>query len=96
MLRRTRFDTPCTIELEHSHEQLCAHVVLADGVGIGPGDQVHVHGAPIALGFGERRVVERMATVVRASALERLWTKLAGHFELAELWEVSFSNGKLP
>ena len=94
-LRRTRFDTPCTIELEHSDQQLCAHVELAGGVAIGPGDKVLVHGDPISLHFGERRVVERMATVERASALGRLWTKFVGHFEMAELWEVSFSDGKM-
>jgi hypothetical protein len=44
------------------------------------------------VGFGERRVVERIATVERAGVIERLWTKLAGHFEMAELYEVSFSD----
>lgn len=92
MMRRTRFDTPCTIELEHSDAQLCAHVDLAGGIAIGPGDRVRVHGAPISIGFGERRVVERMATVERAGAVERLWTKFAGHFEMTELYEVSFSD----
>lgn len=91
-LRATRFDTPCTVELEHSDEYLCAHVELAGGVEIGPGDRVRVHGAPISVGFGERRVVERMATVERASTFERLWTKFAGHFEMTELYEVSFSD----
>ena len=92
MMRRTRFDTPCTIELEHSDAQLCAHVELAGGIAIGPGDRVRVHGAPISIGFGERRVVERMATVERAGAVERLWTKFVGHFEMTELYEVSFSD----
>jgi hypothetical protein len=91
-LRRTVFDTPCRVELEHSDEFLCAHVELADGVAIGPGDRVRVHGAPITVGFGERRVVDRIATVERASSLERLWTKFAGHFEMTELYEVSFSD----
>ena len=91
-LRATRFDTPCTVELEHSDEYLCAHVELAGGVEIGPGDRVRVHGAPISVGFGERRVVERIATVERASTFERLWTKFAGHFEMTELYEVSFSD----
>lgn len=91
-LRRTRFDTPCRVELEHSDEFLCAHVVLTDGYEVGPGDRVRVHGAPITVGFGERRVVERTATVERASTVERLWTKFAGHFEMAELYEVSFSD----
>jgi hypothetical protein len=95
LLRRTRFDTPCTIELEHSDAQLCAHVELAGGVAVGPGDRVRVHGAPLSVGFGERRVVERMATVERAGTLERLWTKFAGHFELSELYEVSFSHGAI-
>jgi hypothetical protein len=95
-LRRTRFDTPCTIEVEHSDQQLCAHVELAGGVSIGPGDKVWVHGDPISLGFGERRVIERMATVERAGAIGRLWTKFAGHFEMTELWEVSFTDGKMP
>ncbi|WP_295632280.1 hypothetical protein [Novosphingobium sp.] len=95
-LRRTRFDTPCTIELEHSDENLCAHVELAGGVTVGPGDRVRVHGAPISVDFGERRVIERMATVERAGAIERLWTKFTSHFELAELYEVSFSHGNMP
>ena len=91
-LRRTRFETPCTVELEHSDEYLCAHVELAGGIAVGPGDRVRVHGAPISIGFGERRVVQRIATVERASTVERLWTKFAGHFEMAELYEVSFSD----
>ncbi|MEG3086795.1 hypothetical protein [Sphingomonas sp. PB4P5] len=91
-LTRTRFDTPCRIEIEHSDEFLCAHVELAGDVAIGPGDRVRVHGAPISVGFGERRVVERLATVERAGWPERLWTKFAGHFAMAELYEVSFSD----
>jgi hypothetical protein len=50
------------------------------GVAVGPGDRVRVHGAPITIGFGERRVVSRVATVERASTIERLWTKFTGHF----------------
>ena len=91
-LRRRRFDTACRVEVEHSDEFLCAHVVLANDYAVGPGDRVRVHGAPISVGFGERRVVERTATVERASTVERLWTKLVGHFEMNELYEVSFSD----
>jgi hypothetical protein len=90
--RRTAFDTPCRVLVEHSDEFLCAHVELAGDIPIGPGDRVRVHGAPISVGFGERRVVERIATVERAGVIERLWTKLAGHLELTELYEVSFSE----
>ncbi len=89
-LRRQRFDTPCRVEVEHSDEHLHAHVELAGGVEVGPGDRVCVHGEPIVVGFGERRVENRIATVERASSLERLWTKFAGHFEMTELYEVSF------
>ena len=91
-LRRTRFDTPCTVEIEHSDRFLCAHVDLAGNVPIGPGDRVRVHGAPISVAFGERCTVQRTATVERAGALERLWTRFAGHFEMTELYEVSFSD----
>ncbi len=90
--RRISFDTPCRVELEHSDEFMRADVVLAGDYEVGPGDRVRVHGAPIVVGFGERRVEERVATVERAGSLERLWTKFAGHFEMAELYEVSFSD----
>lgn len=92
LLSRTSFDTPCRVEVELSDEFCRANVVLADDYEIGPGDRVRVHGAPITVGFGERRVEERTATVERASTAERLWTKFAGHFEMAELYEVSFSD----
>ena len=91
-LRRTSFDTPCRVEVELSDEFCRANVVLANEYEVGPGDRVLVHGAPITVGFGERRVVDRIATVERASTIERLWTKFAGHFEMAELYEVSFSD----
>jgi len=90
-LSRTRFDTPCRIEIENSHEHFHAHVELAGGVPIHPGDKVRVHGDPIVIPFGESASFDRTATVTRASAIERLWTRLAGHFEMTELYEVSFT-----
>lgn len=93
--RRTSFETPCRIEVEHSDEFLCAHVELADGIAINPGDRVRVHGDPIHVAFGESRVIERLATVERAGLAERLWTRLCGHFEMTELYEVSFSDRRL-
>lgn len=91
-LRGTRFDTPCRVEVELSDEYCRANVVLAHDYEIGPGDRVRVHGAPIRVGFGERRVEQRIATVERASTALRLWTKFAGHFAMAELYEVSFTD----
>jgi hypothetical protein len=95
MIRGERFDTPCRIAIEHNDEFLAAHVELAGGVEIHPGDKVRVHGAPIHVPFGESCVIERMATVQRAGSLQRLWTRLAGHFEMTELYEVSFSAGAM-
>lgn len=90
-LSRTRFDTPCRIEIENSHEHFHAHVELVGGIAIEPGDKVRVHGDPIMIPFGESATFDRIATVERATAIERLWTKFAGHFEMTELYEVSFT-----
>lgn len=84
---------PCTIEIEHTAESLHAHVEL-EGVDVGPGDQVLVHGAPIHVPFGERRVWAGKATVTRATALGRLRARVEGYLELTELYEVSFSEGR--
>lgn len=88
------FEVPCTIEVEHTHESLHAHVELAGNVIIEPGDQVLVHGDPIHAAFGERIVLHRRATVLRAGPLERLWTRALAYLELTELYEVGFSAGR--
>jgi hypothetical protein len=95
IFRRTRFDTPCRIEVEHTNEHLHAHVELEGDVAIQPGDKVRVGGAPIRVPFGGRLVERRMATVTRATALGRAWTRLRAQFELTELYEVSFSTGRI-
>jgi hypothetical protein len=88
-------DTACRIEIEQSPEHFHAHVELAGDIAINPGDQVQVHGAPIMVGFGERRVFDRQATVRRAGLFRQMWTRFASNFELAELYEVSFTPGRL-
>jgi len=90
----TRFDTPCTIEVEHGFDHLHAHVELDGDVAIEAGDSVRVHGNAIQLPYGRRIVEHRTATVTRASSFGRAWTKLKARFELTELYEISFSNGK--
>ena len=90
-----RFDTACRIEIEQSPDHFHAHVELADNIEIQPGDRVRVHGSPIQIEFGERVVYDRVATVQRAGMLRRAWTRFAGHFEMAELYEVSFTAGRL-
>ena len=89
--RRT-VEVPCTVEIEQTPETLHAHVSLDADFEIEPGDEVQVHDAPTSVPYGERLVVRRTATVTRAGRIERLWTKLAGHLELTELYEVSFSE----
>jgi hypothetical protein len=94
LARRVRA-TACTIEIEHSEDSLHAHVELDGVCDIGPGDRVHVHGAPIHVAFGERVTLRRPATVSYASWAERQWTKLIARFDVTELYEVSFSPGRL-
>jgi hypothetical protein len=73
---------------------LHAHVELHGDIEVGPGDEVHVHGAEIAVPYGERAVFERIATVTKASAPERAWIRLTGDLEFMELLEFSFSSGR--
>jgi len=87
---RRSIEVPCTVEIEHTADSLHAHVDL-DGIDIEPGDEVIVHSAPVDVPFGQRIVVRRTATVVRANAVERAWTKLLAYLELTELYEVGFS-----
>ncbi|MFN3510685.1 MAG: hypothetical protein ACK4ZA_04955 [Tsuneonella troitsensis] len=89
------FDIPCRIEIEQSEEHFHAHVELEGDVPIFPGDKVRVHGAPVRVAFGQSAVFDRVATVTRAGPLERAWTKAIAYFDLRELYEVSFSPGRI-
>lgn len=84
---------PCTVDLLNTAEFVHAHVEL-EGIEVGPGDTVIVHDAPTAFAFGEKSVVRRMATVTRATALDRFVTKITAYLELTELYEVGFSAGR--
>jgi hypothetical protein len=88
-------EVPCTVDIEHSFDSLHAYVEL-EGIEVGPGDEVLVHDAPTRVDFGERVVVQRRATVVRAGWLERAWTRLTARLELTELYEVGFSSWRTP
>ncbi len=89
------FEVPCRIAVEQSDEHFHAHVELGDDIAIRAGDRVRVHGEAIAIRFGESAVYERTATITRASPLVRGWVKLASYFDLSELYEVSFSPGRV-
>jgi hypothetical protein len=89
-----RFDIGCTIEIERTGESLHAHVSLDDDIEIRPGDEVTIHGAPVAVAFGDSVKLRRRATVVRGGKLKRILAHMAGYLELTELYEVSFSDGR--
>lgn len=93
LVRKERFDVPCTVEIINTFDSLGAHVRFDDGTVVMPGDEVMVHGAPVAVPYGESESFARMATITRASALERAWTRATGDFEFMELCEFSFSEG---
>ena len=95
LLSRRTIVTPCTIEIEHTERSLHAHVELDCAPALQPGDRVRVHGEPIRVRFGQKLVLRRDATVERAGWLERQWTRLAARFELSELYDVSFTSGRL-
>ncbi len=94
MIRRRRFDTGCTVEVEHGFDNLHAHVELDGDVAIMPGDKVRVHGASIQLPYGRRIVERRTATVIRANAFDRALTRIRARFAITELYEISFSNAR--
>lgn len=85
-------DVPCTVEVSHTFESLHAHVRFDDGSVVHPGDEVLVHGAPVLAGYGEVITEKRTATITRAGAIERAWTRLTGDLEFMELCEFSFSE----
>ena len=87
------FETaPCTVEVSHTFDALHAHVRFDNGAVIHPGDEVEVQGPPVMAPYGEVVREQRIARIARASALERLWTRLTGDFEFMELCEFSFSE----
>ncbi|MEM8751914.1 MAG: hypothetical protein AAGF90_02960 [Pseudomonadota bacterium] len=83
---------PCTVEVSHKFESLHAHVRFNNGAVVHPGDSVTVHGAPVTAAYGEVVQEDRVATITRATAFERMWTKATGDLEFMELCEFSFSE----
>ena len=79
----------CDIDLERSDDSFHAYAI-PDGVEIGPGDRLVVHGMPDRLEYGENRRFRARATLHRAGPLRRAWTEFAGVFELTSLYEVGF------
>lgn len=95
LLCARRFDTLARISIEQSEDHFHAHVEFAEDTAVGPGDRVSVHGGPISVPFGGSAVFERTATIEVAGPLRRAWTRAAAYFDMKELYEVSFSPGRL-
>ncbi|MCU0909914.1 MAG: hypothetical protein MUE98_00795 [Rhodobacteraceae bacterium] len=92
LFTKERETVPCTVEVSHKFESLHAHVKFTNGAVVHPGDEVLVQGPPVMAPYGEIVIEDRIATITRASALERLWTRMTGDFEFMELCEFSFSE----
>ncbi len=92
LFHRRRETAPCTVEVSHTFDALHAHVRFNDGSVVHPGDEVVVHGSPVMAAYGEVVREDRTATITRATALERAWTRLTGDLEFMELCEFSFSE----
>lgn len=92
LITRETETAPCTVEISHKFESLHAHVRFNNGAVVWPGDTVQVEGPEIMAPYGEVVSEDRTATITRASAVERLWTRMTGDFEFMELCEFSFSE----
>ena len=92
LFTRDRIDVDCTVEVINTFDSLEAHVRFDDGTTVRPGDEVTVHGRPIEVPYGETYREARRATLSRAPAIERLWTRATGDLEFMELCEFSFSE----
>ena len=90
--RKRRDHAPCTLAVSNTIESLHAHVRFNNGAIVNPGDEVIVHGAPVKAPYGEVIMEDREATILRATPLERLWTRMIGKLEFMEICEFSFSE----
>jgi hypothetical protein len=93
--RRDVVEVPCIVDIEQTADSLHAHAI-PEGIELRPGDTVLVHGAPAAIGYGERVRIPCRATVLRAGPIRRWWTQLTALLELAELYEVGFQPKGTP
>lgn len=90
LARRTKL--PCTVEVSHRFEQLGAEVHLPEGVEVGPGDRVEVHGRSISVPYGQVVVEDRTCTFVQVPRWESAWVKATGDRACLELLDVSFTD----
>lgn len=84
-------EVPCTITIEQTDEHFHAHVELDGPAMAEAGDSVQVLGDPVQISFGEKCTFRRVAVLRRAGMLRRAWTRLMAHFEMTELYDISFT-----
>lgn len=89
LLGRSRIEITCHVDVERSFDSLHAHAI-PEGIDIRPGDTVVVHGAPTAVGYGERVVTQCRATVTRGGWFDRHFTPLVALLDIGELYHVGF------
>ena len=90
--RRRERGVPCTVEIVNTFDMLGAHLRFDDGSVVYPGDEVVVDGESVVVPYGQSVTLRRTATITRANAIERAWTKATGDLEFMELCEFSFSE----
>ena len=93
--RNRRIETGCTVTVKHTEETLEAHVVLDDGLLPDAGDRITVFGEPVRIDYGSTATFKRPARLDRGSELDKLRVRILSMFQLTELYEVSFSDGRM-
>jgi hypothetical protein len=95
MSRARELRLPCVVRVEHGLWGIGAHVEIEGDPRVGPGDRVRVEGPPIAWRLDATVEERRTAVLTRATWLGRLLARLEGRVALHELYEVSFTPGRL-
>lgn len=89
VLGRETVQARVDVEIEKTQDSFHVYAIPHD-FEVREGDAVLLHGVPTEFDFGTQMTMQCNATVRRAGRLERAWTRLAGMFELTELYEVGF------
>ncbi len=93
--RGASLDIGCRVDIDHTPQRFGAHVILDGDPELHPGDRVTVYGPPITILPDCDISVRRRARIERAGPLGRALMRLRGRFEITELYEVSFTPGRL-
>ncbi len=84
-------DVTCALDIAWTADALHAHAA-PDDVELRPGDVLTLRDAPATILFGDRLSRDCPATIRRAGALLRAWTRATSLFALTDLYEVGFDT----